>query len=75
MNVIFTGGDVAAIIAASASLVAAIGSAVAVIISAKNGRKIDQVRDATNGMKDELVKVTGDARYAEGVKHGEDNPK
>lgn len=66
-----TGGDLAAIIAASASMVAAIGSLISVIMGLKNSRKIEQVHLATNGMKEELVKVTGDKRFAEGVMQGE----
>lgn len=75
MNVTLTGGDIAAIIAAFSSLVAAFGSAAAVIMSARNGRKIEQVHLATNSMKDELVRVTGDAKYLEGMKQGEENGK
>jgi hypothetical protein len=70
-----TGTEIASIITAVAALVAALGSSFAVVIGVLNSRKIQQVHDATNGMKDQLVKVTGDAKYAEGVKHGEDNPR
>jgi hypothetical protein len=70
-----TGSDIAAIISAVASLVAASGSAIAVIMAVKNSRKIEQVHLATNGMKNELIKVTGDAKYAEGLLHGEENPR
>jgi hypothetical protein len=66
-----TGADIAAIISASASLIAAIGSAVAVIGTVLNGRKITEVHKATNGMKDELVKTTGEKAYAQGVKDGQ----
>ena len=41
----------------------------------RNGRDITEVKHATNSMKDELVKVTGEAKYAEGLKHGEDYAK
>jgi hypothetical protein len=68
-----TGSDVAAIIAALASLVAAIGSTVAVIGTAINGRQIERVRLATNGMKDDLVRTAGEKAFAEGVKHGQTN--
>lgn len=69
------GGDVAAIIAATASLVAAVGSTLSVLMSLRNGRKIEQVHQATNGMKAELVKVTGEAKFAEGLKQGEENQR
>lgn len=70
-----TGIEFAAVISSVSSLVAAIGSSVAVVMSARNGRKIEQVHLATNSMKDELVKVTGEAEYAKGLKHGADNPR
>ena len=70
-----SGVDIAPIISASASLVAAIGSFIAVVMTVWNGRKIEQVHIATNSMKDELVKVTGEQKFAEGVKQGEENPR
>lgn len=33
---------------------------------------IEKIEIATNSMKDRLVQVTGEAKYAEGLKHGED---
>jgi hypothetical protein len=70
-----TGIEIAAVITSVSSLVAAVGSAVGVVVSARNGRRIELVHLATNSMKDELVKVTGEQKYAEGLKHGEDNPR
>jgi hypothetical protein len=84
-----TAADVASIITATAALVAACGSATAVVMAVKNGRKIDgnseridtnsnrieEVHQATNGMKEQLVKVTGDAKFAEGVTQGEEHPR
>ena len=67
---ILVSADVAPIIAAIASLVAACGSSLALVMGIWNGRKIKEIHTATNGMKAELVKVTGDAKFAEGVKEG-----
>lgn len=36
--------------------------------SRSNGRVIQKVEHATNGLTAKLVKVTGEAKYAEGVK-------
>ncbi len=50
-------------------------SGIALVITAINTRKINEVRTATNGMSATINKLTGDARYAEGVTQGEDNPR
>lgn len=34
--------------------------------------KVDGIHDATNSMKDALVKATGDAKLLEGIQHGKD---
>jgi hypothetical protein len=62
--------DIAPIITSLASLVAAVGSTLAVVMGIWNSTKIKEIHAATNGMKAELVKVTGDAKFAEGVKEG-----
>jgi hypothetical protein len=62
--------DIAPIITSLASLVAACGSSLAVIMGVWNSWKIKEIHAATNGMKAELVRVTGDAKFAEGVKEG-----
>lgn len=67
--------ETAQIITAIASLVAALGTVGAVILGLLNARGIREVHAATNGMKTELVKVTGEAKYAEGVEHGEEHPR
>jgi hypothetical protein len=40
----------------------------------KNGRKIAEVHEQTNSLKDELVASTRKESYAAGVKHGEEHP-
>ena len=65
--------ELTAVITAVASLLAALASVVAVISSLRNSRKISQVYHATNGMKSELIKVTGEAKFAEGMAQGEAN--
>lgn len=70
-----TGIELAAVISSVSSLVAAIGSAVAVVMTARNGRRIEQVHRATNGMHAEMMKVSGEAKYAEGRDDGERHPR
>lgn len=38
----------------------------------RNSQNIQQIHLATNSMKDELVKVTGEANFAAGIKQAED---
>lgn len=66
---------IAAIITAIAALVGAGLSGAALIMGARNGRSIETVRKATNGMADRLAKATGDRRFLEGVTQGEDHPR
>lgn len=40
----------------------------------RNAAKIEEVHKATNSMKDELVRTTGESEFAKGLKQGEDNP-
>ena len=35
---------------------------------------VESVAVQTDGINEQLVKVTGEQKYAEGVKHGENNP-
>jgi hypothetical protein len=74
-----TGSEIAQIILSIATLVTACGG---VAVGLRNSRRIgvnsdriEQVHQATNGMKAELVKVTGDKRYADGVEQGEEHPR
>ena len=67
---ILVSADVAPIITSISALIAACGSSLAVIMALWNGRKIKEIHEATNGMKAELVKVTGEAKFAEGVLEG-----
>lgn len=70
----FTGSDVALIITAVGtfitSITAAIISAVNTIKINRASRKLDEVHNATNGMKEELVNVTGKEQRAVGVMEG-----
>jgi hypothetical protein len=43
-----------------------------IIVGLRNSRQIKEVHDATNGMKAELVRVTGEAEHAKGVKEERD---
>lgn len=49
-----------------------------VVVSLRNGRKIEVVRKQSNSMKDELVNEVRSASFAQGVKQGvkseKDNP-
>ncbi len=59
-----TGGEVAQIIVALATLVSSIG---ALLVGWRNSRKIEAVHQATNGITDRLVASTAKASHAEGV--------
>ncbi len=49
----------------------ALASIIATVLGFWNNRLLRIVRHETNHMKDELVKVTGEAEHAKGVKQGE----
>lgn len=51
------------------NLVAA-GTVVSTMIGLWNNRKIEKVHQATNSMKDALVKVTGESEFARGHLQG-----
>lgn len=63
--------EFAALMQAIGTVVAAIASIIAVGMAVRTQRKVELVHLATNGMKDELVKVTGEAKFAEGFTQGE----
>jgi hypothetical protein len=67
---------------AIAQLITAVVLAFQYLQTRSNGKNIkiaaDDIRKvelATNSMKDQLVRVTGEAKYAEGIKHGEEYAK
>lgn len=76
-----TGSEVAQIITSIATLIGVMGS---MLISMRNGKKMDETKErisetkkkieevhqATNGMKDELVASTAKAAQAEGLAKG-----
>ena len=62
--------DIAQIITALASLIAAAGSAIAVVMSVRQGRRIEDVHRGTNGMSEKLLKITGESEHAKGVIEG-----
>jgi hypothetical protein len=71
----FDGEGIALIIAATGGLVTSVVSAWGVIVSKRNEQKLEdvhkltkQVKEETDGMKDELVRATAKASFAEGVK-------
>ena len=68
MNITITFGDVVQTIIAVVMIVS-------LFIQIRNSIKIEEVHHATNSMKDELVKVTGDAAFAKGVKQEQDKAK
>lgn len=61
------GTEIALIITAVGTLVAALGG---VIIGVRNTRAIKQVHESTNGKMDKLLAVTGAAEKAKGVMEG-----
>lgn len=62
--------DVPQSLGALALVITAIASLGSMLLSWRNSLKIEEVRHATNSMKDELVKVTGEAEHAKGVVQG-----
>ncbi len=58
-----------------AQLITAVVLALNFIQSWRNGRALKEVKQQTNGINDQLLKVTGEAKYAEGIKHGEEYAK
>ncbi len=43
--------------------------------NAASREKVEQLEKNTNGINKALLKVTGDAEFAKGVKQGEDHPR
>jgi hypothetical protein len=58
--------EIAILVSAFGSLIAAVGGAVSAVIAARNGREIAHVKHQTDG----LVKVLGDAKLAQGIAQG-----
>lgn len=59
----------------AAQMVTAVVLVLTFLQSRRNGQKIAQVHEATNGMKDALVAATEKESYARGVKAGADQPR
>lgn len=77
-----TGNDIAVVITAVGFLITSCTSAGALIVSLRNGERAKRIGAAvkeiavqTDGINAQLVKVTGEAKFAEGLKQGEDNPR
>lgn len=62
-----TGGEIAQIIVALATLITSLTAA---IVGLRNSTKIDVIHTATNSMKDQLVAVTAASSKAEGNLEG-----
>jgi hypothetical protein len=67
----------ALLLSAGASMLSAVAGSIGIIISSRNGRKLDstisnvsKIEIATNSMKDALVASTAKASHAEGVAEG-----
>lgn len=56
-------------------LITAAAALGAVLMSARNGRKIEEIHLLINSRMDELLKVTGESQHALGVKHEFDRDK
>ena len=54
------------LIALAAGLPATIAAVAALIANLRTAAKVEEVRHATNSMKDELVRVTGESEKAKG---------
>ena len=64
-------GEIAQLITAVATVVAALASFGGFIVSVRNGHKIKEVHTATNSKMDRLLEVTGASEHAKGVIEGE----
>ena len=62
-----------ALISAISSVAAAALGLANNIVGRKNSRNIAALEKNTDGIKDALVKVTGESEYAKGLKAGEDS--
>lgn len=58
------------LLALAAGLPATIAAIGAVIIALYTNRKVEEVRHATNSMKDDLVRITGESEKAKGLLEG-----
>lgn len=63
----------------SVALIAAIPGALSVVLSfannvigRKNAERMSNIETHTNGLKDALVKVTGESEFAKGLKKGQE---
>lgn len=61
-----TGGEIAQIITAIGALIAPIASVLAVIVSVRTGRRVEEVHVATNGLTKQLVAATAVASESKG---------
>lgn len=64
------GSDLAGVLTAMSLLVTSIASLASVFVSLRNSRKIEVVRKATNGLKDDLVSSAKATGAAEGYIQG-----
>ena len=60
--------ELSGLLTAIGVLLTAVATVINIGVSLRNGRKIKEVHDATNGMKTELVKEVREASFARGVK-------
>ena len=69
-----TATELVQIITAATAMIAAIGAAISSILNrrklAETASKVEEVHQATNGMKAQLVATAAAAAHAEGVKAG-----
>lgn len=64
------GSDLASVLTALSLLVTSLASLTSVFVSLRNSRKIEVVRNSTNGLKDELVLAAREAASAAGYIKG-----
>ncbi len=66
----WSGGDIASVLTAASLVITAVTSLISVLIGIRNSRQIEVVRQATNGLKDELVGTARDLGHSAGVAEG-----
>lgn len=57
---------IVAIVAGTPGIIAALGTFINIIMHSKTDNKIAQLERSTNGMKDDLIKSTGQLEYRKG---------
>lgn len=67
-----TGGDIAAILVATATLISALAS---LVVAVRTGQKVQATHDLVDGQTHALLEMTGRSSRAEGIQAGIDQER